>query len=220
MIPSSFFAAFVTCAGFSQAETKLDLYAGDSLAGRATYVEKFDHRGHKTSTFRLYGRGEGNVQRRIIQIKVIDARAFPISEEETIIEEGPRGKSEVLLKVRYDDSGAAILDLTRDRLATITRSYVPLPGYSRADASDLWFSKSRPSPGTSVRSTVFDIESAKWQRVETTFVGKRWIVISGHRVEVNEVRDVRDGVVREVYLDDHGQPVLMRQGQYRTEKHL
>jgi hypothetical protein len=220
MTQSSFIVALVAYSGFGQAETKLDLFAGDSLAGRATYSEKFDHKGRKTSVFRLYGSTDPSVKRTIVQVRVIDSRAFPISEEETIVEEGPRGKSEILLKVRYDDSGAAILDMTRDRLATITRSYVPLPGYSRADASDLWFSKSKPSQGTSISSTVFDIENAKWQRVETTYLGKHWISVSGRKIEVHEVRDVRDGVVREVFLDDRGQPVLMRTGQYRTEKHF
>ncbi len=219
MFETTILSVIALCAGFSQTETKLNLYSGDNAAGKGTYTEKFDHHGRKTSVFRLVG-SSGGVVRTITQTKVIDSRAFPISEEEVITEKGPRSKSELVLKVRYDDTGAAILDMTKDKVSTTTRSYVPLPGYSRADLSDLWFSKIRPTVGTTVRSTVFDIENARWQRVETTYVGKRSIYISERRLEVHEVRDVRDGIVREVYLDDKGQPVLMKSGQYRTEKHF
>jgi len=218
MFKASIIPVLVFAASHTEFQTKLDLFKGDLPAGSGTYTEKFDRSGHKTSTFLLKGREVGGVDRTVHQIKVIDGNAFPISEEETIIEKGPKGRYELILKVRYDSTGAAILDTTEDKYKTTTRSYVPLAGYSLADESDLWFSKTHPKAGTTVRSTVFDIENSGWQRIETTYIGKKWITVDGHRLNVHEVRDVRDGVMREVYLDDKGQPVLMKSGQFRTEK--
>ncbi len=218
MLTVSSLSALFLLTGFVQTETKLDFYKGDVKAGSGTYTEKFNHKGHKTSVFTLWGQGESGSTRTIIQVKVIDNKAFPISEQETITEVNGTNTSKLIMSVRYDSSGAAILDLTRDKVSITTRSYVPLPGLSRADPSDLWFSKTRPTVGTVVRSTVFDIENARWQRIETTYVGRRWITVGGHHLEVHEVRDVRDGAVRAVFLDEKGQPVLMKTGQFRTEK--
>ncbi len=127
----------------------------------------------------------------------------------------------MVLTVTYDDTGAAQLTEIKNKTKfTTERSYVPPPGYSRADVSDLWFSRTRPVPGTTVSSTIFDIEHARWQIVETTYTGRKSIIVGGRQVMVNEVVDVRDGNTRLVYLDEKGLPVLMKNGQSRTEKHF
>jgi hypothetical protein len=219
MFKAAIIPVLVFTASHFQSEVKLDCYKNDVFAGKGTYTEKFEH-GRRTSTFHLSGHEKRGIDRTIIQVKTIDSRAFPISEEETVVETGPGGKHELELKVRYDDTYTAILVTVEDRVKTTERTYPPPPGYSLADESDLWFSRLRPVPNTTVRSTVFDIENHGWQRIETTYIGKCWISVGNRRLEVNEVRDVRDGVLREVYLDDKGLPVLMTSGQNRTERHF
>lgn len=223
MFKAPFIPVLIAMVGFSKTEIQLDIYRGDAKVGGGSYSEKFDH-GRKTSIFILQGKEDDGTTRKIVQTKVIDRNAVPITESETITESGSGGKHEISLKVHYDDTGTAVLVVTQDdhqsRARTTERTTSPPLGYSLADESDLWFSQKQPSPGTTVRSTVFDIENARWQRVETTYVGKRWINLGVHRIQVHEVRDVRDGVLREVYLDDKGLPVLMKAGMFRTEKHF
>ena len=210
-------------AGHNQLETRLDLFSGDSKIGTGLYRETIDHKGHRKIEFHIWGQRADGTKVAIAQTKLIDDKAFPITEDEKYIEQasGPNGpRTETLYHVRYDDSGAAVFSMTSGKNSTTRRTYPPLPGYSRADASDLWFSKTVPLPGTTVTSTVFDIENQNWQVVETTFLKRTWITVGGRQIEANEVRDIRDGKVRKVYLDDKGQPVLMKNGQLRTEKHF
>jgi len=219
MFKASVIPVLAIFAGHLQAEIKLDLFSGDDKLGIGTYRETFDRKGHRTSEFKIWSKGDTGMKIAIVKTKVIDAQGFPIREEEQIVQEVGRNRTERVLTVRYDDSGAAILSEHRGKTRFTERIYMPIPGYSRSDASDLWFSRTNPLPGTTVTSTVFDIEHARWQVVETTFIGKRWISVGGRQIEANEVRDVRDGNTRRVYLDDKGQPVLMKNGQMRTEKH-
>jgi len=213
--------ALATFAGYTQTVTNLNLYRYETKVGSGKYTETKSGHGNRTSTFEIQSSDDGGTSIHIKQVKVIDTRAFPISEEEDMTEISAGPKPHVLrkikLKVRYDDSGAAVLSKFEEGSWT-ERTFVPIPGYSRADASDLWFSKVIPKAGTTVSSTVFDIENAKWQVIKTTYVGKKWISIGGRQLETNEVQDVRDGGLRQVYLDNKGQPVLMINREMRTEK--
>jgi len=203
-----------------QTETKLDLFSDDDKVGVGTYKESVDHKGHRTCEFHMWSKPDSDTKVSVYQVKVIDAQAFPIREEEVIVQVEGSTRKELTISVRYDSSGAARVIETKGKKKTTERIFMPIPGLSRADASDLWFSKTIPLPGTTVSSTVFDIENLVWRRVETTYVGKRWITVGGRRVESNEIRDVRDSNTRMVYLDDHGQPLLMKKGSNRTEKHF
>jgi hypothetical protein len=203
-----------------QQEIKLDLFHGDDRVGSGTFKESTDKHGHRTRVIALYARDDAETKVKIVNTKVVDGNAFPIMEEEEFTQESGSIRSTIVWKVRYDRNGAAVLSESKDRKRYPDRTFAPIPGYSRADASDLWFSKVSPSMGTTVTSTVFDIEHAKWQVVETTYLGRKWIAVGGRQVEANEVRDIRDGNVKRVYLDDRGQPILMKNGQMRTEKHF
>ena len=220
MFNASIIPVLAICVGFFQAETKLDLFSGDLNVGYGTYKESTDRQGHRTSRFQIRSREDSGSKTEVVLVKVIDGQGFPIREEETITLQEGKKRTERVLVVRYDESGAAHLTEQRGKTRFSERIYMPIPGYSRADASDLWFSKTRPLPGTTVTSTVFDIEHSRWRVVETTYIGKRWIVVGGRQVEAHEVRDIRDGNTRKLYLDDRGQPVLMKNGQMRTEKHF
>lgn len=217
---SIIYAIVLGAPAYAWSDIKLDLFLGESKIGTGTYSESFDHHGRKTSVTKLWGKNVKGVKMTITQIKEIDKDGYPIHEEETVIEGTGKQADERNYNVKYDSTGAAILILVTNKRATTERSFVPPPGLSRADASDLWFSKTKPLSGTSIRSTVFDIENMSWQIVETTFVGKRWVTASGRSVEANLIVDIRDGVKREVYLDDKGLPVLMKTGPHRVEKHF
>lgn len=220
MLKAFVISAVALSSGSFQAETKLDLYNGDLQVGTATYKETFDHKGNRTTEFHIWSREDADDKVAMSNIKVISPLAFPIREDERFVEQIGKQRIVTLMSVRYDDSGAARFTKTLGKTKYSMRIYPAAPGYSRADASDLWFSKTHPLPGTTVSSTVFDIEHPHWEIVETTFVGRRWITIEGRQIEANEVRDIRDGKVRFVYLDDRGQPVLMQNGPMRTTKHF
>ncbi len=204
--------------GHSQLEIKLDLYQGGDKVGFGSYKESTDRNGHRTREMKLWAKDDAQTKIRVFSTKVVDTNAYPISEEEQFDQESSSIRTSIVWRVRYDRSGNAIVTEYKDHQLKTEHTFPPIPGYSRADASDLWFSKVVPQPGTRAMSTVFDIEHAKWQVVETTFVGRRWITVSGRQIEANEVRDIRDGNVRNVFLDDKGQPVLMKNGPLRTEK--
>jgi hypothetical protein len=205
-----------------QTETKLDLFVDDEKVGTGIYKESIDHKGRRTSEFHMWSKSDADTKVSVHQVKIIDAQGFPVREEEVVVqtEEGGKNRMEYVITVNYDSSGNAHAVVQKGKKKSKERIFVPLPGLSRADASDLWFAKTRPLPGTTVASTVFDIENLGWLRVQTTYVGKRWITVGGRQVEANEIRDVRDGASRTVYLDDHGQPLLMKKGSNRTEKHF
>jgi hypothetical protein len=203
-----------------QAETKLDLFIGDEKVGYGTYKETTDHHGHRTTEFHIWSKPDSDTKVAVYQVKVIDAQGFPIREEERITQIDGKSRKDWVLTVKYDSSGAARVTEAKGKAKTTERIFMPIPGLSRADASDLWFSKTVPMPGTRVSSTVFDVENMVWRRVETTYIGKHWITVGGRQVEANEIRDVRDDYTRMVYLDDRGQPLLMKKGQNRTEKHF
>ena len=220
MYHASLISAFVLFGGHTQAQIKLDLFSGDEKVGTGTYRETFDHKGHRTSEFLIKSLDDADKKVSVFQVKVIDAQGFPINEEEHIVEQDGRRRTDRLLIVVYDKSGAAHLTEHHGKERLTERIFMPIPGLSRADSSDLWFSKTIPLPGTTVLSTVFDIEHTRWQKVETTYVGKRWITVEGRQIEANEIRDVRDYNVRRVYVDDKGQPLLMKNGPIRTERHF
>jgi len=207
-------------AAHNQLETKLDLFIGDDKVGTGIYKESKDHHGNRTSEFRIYSTRSDGSKIRLINTKVIDSKAFPIMEEEQIDEDLGRKHASTIWKVRYTDNGTAIFSETVDKVRYADRIKAPPAGYSRADSSDLWFTQTVPLPGTTVTSTSFAIEAKTWQVVETTYIGRKWITVGGRQIEANEVRDIRDGKVRRVFLDDKGQPVLMNNGKMRTEKHF
>ena len=202
-------------------KVELDFYNDGMKIGTGSYEEIFDRKaGQKTSIFKIIGTGKGGGKLVITQTKVIDRSAYPLSEKEVTEEIGGRSPSRTVSEVTYDDTGTAILRLITSKGRTV-RTFNPPRGYSRADVSDLWFSWiPNVTPGTTVQSTVFDIEKPSWQRIETKYVGKTWITVSGHSIECHEVQDIRDGNARKLYLDDHGMPVLMINGPFRTEKHF
>ena len=206
--------------GHSQLEIKLDLYRGDDKVGYGTFTESTERGGHRSRRIKLWAKDDAETRIKIDNTKVVDSNAFPISEREEVVRESASMRSVIICEVRYDKNGAAVYSEYKDKVLYTKRTFPPLPGSSRADASDLWFTKVLPSSGTTVHSTVFDIEYAKWREVETTYLGKKWITVNGRQVEANEVRDIRDNKVRTVYLDDKGQPVLMKNGDLRTEKHF
>lgn len=220
MFKFSVISVLVLCAGRLQAEIKLDLFIGEEKVGYGTYKESTDHHGRRTNEFHMWSNPESGSKVAVYQIKVIDAQAFPIREEERITQIEGHTRKDWILTVIYDSTGAARVTETSGKKKTSERIYMPIPGLSKADASDLWFSKTIPLPGTRVTSTVFDVENLVWRRVETTYVGKKWIIVGGRQLEANEIRDVRDDFTRMVYLDDHGQPLLMKKGMNRTEKHF
>jgi len=220
MVKSLVVSALAFFSGHFQVETKLDLFDGDQWVGSGSYRESFDHKGHRTSVIRLWSRADAVTQTTIVQTKVIDSQGFPIRAEETHSERTGKTLRERVWTVVFNSSGEAIVTERRGKRKFAPRTSSPIPGYSRADASDLWFSKTHPQPGTQVSSTVFRIADQHWQIVVTTFVGRKWISVGGRQVEANEVLDVRDGVERRLYLDDQGQPLLMRNGSLRTERHF
>ena len=219
MLKSLFTPLIVLFAFHGQVETKLDLFRADEKVGSGLFSEKV-HGGHRIRETRFYTKDDAETKVRIINIKVVDSNAFPISEDEEFDRENRGFRSSLEWKVQYDKHGAAILSEFKDRKLLTKQTFAPIPGFSRADASDLWFNKVIPTVGTRVTCTVFDIEHARWQVVETTYLGKKWITVNNRQIEANEVIDIRDGNVRKVYLDDKGQPVLMRNGPLRTEKHF
>jgi hypothetical protein len=207
-------------AGHSDAKTNLDLYRGDESVGVGTYEESTDHKGHRTSKFHIWTKDDSERKSSVFLVKVIDAQAFPLREEYHKVENYGKTRKEQIISVIYKDSGEAQVSEQEGKKHLTKRIFMPIPGLSRADASDLWFCTTVPLQGTRVTSTVFDIENMRWQAVETTYVGKRWITVGNRQVEANEIRDVRDGSTRWVYLDDKGQPLLMKNGSIRTERHF
>jgi len=203
-----------------QTETKLDLYSDDEKVGYGTYKETVGHKGQRTSEFRMWSKPDADTKISVHQLKVIDAQGFPIREEEAVVEIDGKKRKDYSITVNYDSAGRAHVVVQKDKTKSKEQIFLPIPGLSKADASDLWFTKTNPLPGTTVSSTLFDIENLVWRRVQTTYDGKRWISVGGRQVEANQIRDVRDGTARIVYLDDRGQPLLMKKGPNRTEKHF
>lgn len=135
----------------------------------------------------------------------VDALGFPVRK----IQKSQIGESgdKVSIIVDFSKTNAHYV---REIKGVRTVSNYPVPeGISPADPSEFWFLRDRPGAGTKVKFASFNIDLQKWEIVETTYVGKKTLIIDGAEKAGFEVSVLRDGRAGTLIVDERGQILQM-----------
>lgn len=129
-----------------------------------------------------------------------------------------QGKVAISLSATFTPKAAMMTIAAQGK--TDKRTIPALPGLSTSDPSNWWFIKGKPKPGQTITYQTFNMLSAKWQKVESTYAGKKSIKVGSKTVMANEIKEKRAEGTFSVFIDDAGLPYIIDQGKLKFVRRM
>ncbi len=182
-----------------QAQVKLRVATAGKLVGEARVSQRIVANGGKFVELRLQMNSPAS-HLTVTQQSTFDAKGAPVRKVMDVVDPTSHSKQQVI--ATFDAEGANLV-IEKDGLRS-TKKVSLLANAPRANASELWFAKTKPEIGAKSKAYVFDLNTLEWNLVETVYIGLASTdgFDGAHRIKMT----YPDHTV-EAFLDDDGLPI-------------
>lgn len=191
--------ALVACLAASAycGEVTLKISGSSGLKGTAKLVNKLQEDGSKYVRMEMELRSTDGQIANVLQESVYDKTGMPVR---MIQQTGAKGSKTQRLVANF--SMGTVRLRANDGNKTSDETLPIPPGTNPVAKYEFWFIRDKVEAGGTTMYFRFDLQTAKWERVDVVFVGVRQITVDGKTVKANliQVGDTK------AYVDDAGDP--------------
>lgn len=197
--------AMVAAAAAASAQTKLKVVIQGRPAGFAYLTQRSLPSGGKSVELRV----ELTIGTRAVTVRqetTYDAKGAPVRALQDTTAASVHGKRQVIAD--FNPAGAHVI--VEENAIRRPRDVSLVPTAPRADASQLWFLRSRPKAGETVKTYRFNLDTLEWELAEVAYAGREVVTAGGKKWHANKTVTKVDDRTTTSYLDDEGVPILIK----------
>jgi hypothetical protein len=196
------FALFLSAAAPAQ-QMRFSVSQGGRALGEATMTQRVLASGGKAVELRVELSAPGR-KVTVRQQSEYDAHGAPMRMSQEVLD-GERRLSGTT--ATFDEEGAHIV--VDEGGSRKTRQAKLVASAPRRDASEFWFLRDHPEPGTTLKVFRLDLERQEWVLAEVAYTGRKLVKLATTQLRARQVTmRVGDRTVTTSY-DDRGLPMLI-----------